>query len=399
MLDLDFLDNCIRNNVASKFVQFQVANKDLLNSSTYRQCQTKLLKQEIYNKNRRARLLKKDLLFTRNDLMYKLRWIDFNHVRNLFLLGNDKALRKHQKVKNKKFGKLSEVSCESVSHDPNKVFYNFSRHKLTEEEKPVLSKDLQFALPPKILENADFILTFELLFCDIKTNDLTTSQSSSIKAKHSDTAFTTCNFFERKRFVSEAEFNAFKNLTKNKNLVIQKADKNNTVFIINKSDYKTKIKDILSDSIKFKKLEIDENKQLNFLLNSEKKLKDIIQPLYQKEWLPKKDLPNRIYPTESRPGVLYGSTKIHKPIIDNCPSFRPIISAIGTPIYNLAKFLVPILSSLIVNEFTVHDSFSFAEEVANFDANCIMASLDAESLVMSIPLDETIENCINDLFF
>ena len=107
-----------------------------------------------------------------------------------------------------------------------------------------------------------------------------------------ETAFTSYNFFEKKgpaSNLSEAELNALENLTKNKNLVIQKADKGNTVVIINKSDYKTNIKDIWSDSTKFKKLEIDainshhENKQLNFLLNSEKKLKDIIKPLYQKE--------------------------------------------------------------------------------------------------------------------
>ena len=65
-------------------------------------------------------------------------------------------------------------------------------------------------------------------------------------------------------------------------------DKANSVVIINKNNYKTKIKDILSNSIKFEKLEFDENKQLNFLLNSAKKLKDIIKTLYQKECLTKK---------------------------------------------------------------------------------------------------------------
>ena len=108
-----------------------------------------------------------------------MKWIDFNHVCNLFLLGNDKALRKHQNIQNNKFGKLSEFSCESVSHDPDKVIYHFSSHKLTEEEKSVLSKCLQFALAPKRLEYADYMLPFELLFRDIKTNDLTTSQNTS----------------------------------------------------------------------------------------------------------------------------------------------------------------------------------------------------------------------------
>ena len=303
--------------------------------------------------------------------MCKLKWIDFNHLCNLFLLGNDQALRKHQKIQNEKFGELSAVSRESVSHDPDKVIYNFSSRKLTEEEKSVLSKGLQFALAPKRLEYADYMLPFELLFCDIKTNDLTASQSSSIKSKLLDTAFTPYNFFERIRPVSnlnEVELNALESLTKNKNLVIQKADKGNTVVIINKNDDKTKIKNILFDSTKFKKLEFGDNKQLNFSINSDKKLKDIIKTLYQKKCLTKKEY-DSIYPTGSRPGILYGNAKVHEPIIDNCPSFRPILSAIGTPTYNLANFLIPILSPLTVNEFIVHDSFSFAEEVVNFEAN------------------------------
>ena len=94
-------------------------------------------------------------------------------------------------------------------------------------------------IAPKRLEYDDYMLPFELLFRDIKTSDLTTSQSSSIKSKLLDTAFTSYNFFERIKPVSnlnEAELNALENLTKNKNLVIQKADKGNTVAIINKND-------------------------------------------------------------------------------------------------------------------------------------------------------------------
>ena len=117
--------------------------------------------------------------------------------------------------------------------------------------------------------------------------------------------------------------------------------------------------------------------------------------LYIKKNVSRKKEYDNIYPTGSRPGILYGSAKIQKPITDNCPSFRPILSAIDTPTYNLAKFLVPILWPLTVNEFTVHDSFSFAEEVANFDSYWL---LDVESLFTNIPLYEAIENCINNLF-
>ena len=95
--------------------------------------------------------------------------------------------------------------------------------------------------------------------------------------------------------------------------------------------------------------------------------------------------------------MLYGSAKVHKRIIDNCPSFRSILSAINTPTYNLAKFLVPILSPLTVNEFTVHYSLLSGQEVHNFDVNYIMVSVDIKSLFSNIPLHETIDNCINDL--
>ena len=49
----------------------------------------------------------------------------------------------------KKFSKLSQVSCESVLHDPDKVIYSFSSHKLTQAEKSALCKGIQFAIPPK----------------------------------------------------------------------------------------------------------------------------------------------------------------------------------------------------------------------------------------------------------
>ena len=44
------------------------------------------------------------------------------------------------------------------------------------------------------------------------------------------------------------------------------------------------------------------------------------------------------------------------------------------------------------------NSFKFAEEVINYDHNLFMASLNVELLFTNIPLEETIKNCVNDLF-
>ena len=54
LLDIDFLNTCLKSNILPKFVQFRVSNKDLRNSTAYRQCQIKLFKQEISNKKKKA---------------------------------------------------------------------------------------------------------------------------------------------------------------------------------------------------------------------------------------------------------------------------------------------------------------------------------------------------------
>ena len=95
------------------------------------------------------------------------------------------------------------------------------------------------------------------------------------------------------------------------------------------------------------------------------------------------------------PEILYGNPKVHQTVINNTPKFRPILSAINTPTYSLAKFLNPILSPLINNEFAVKSSFDFAEEVVNYNHNLSMASPVVESLFTNILLKGTIKNCVN----
>ena len=60
---------------------------------------------------------------------------------------------------------------------------------------------------------------------------------------------------------------------------------------------------------------------------------------------------NKLYLRGSKPGVIYGSPKVHKP---NHP-LRPILSAIDTFNYKIAKFFVPILKPFTFNNYTVKD--------------------------------------------
>ena len=89
--------------------------------------------------------------------------------------------------------------------------------------------------------------------------------------------------------------------------------------------------------------------------------------------------------------------KIHKPVLNNLPKFRPILSAINTPGYNIANCLIPILELLTHNKFTIKDSFNFAKEITTYESSIYMASLlDAEFLFTYITLNKTINNYVRD---
>ena len=71
LLAINFLDICLKSNIP-EFAKFCVSNKDSRNSLTYRQCQIKLVKQEISNKKRKLRTLRRDATAVKNELSFKL---------------------------------------------------------------------------------------------------------------------------------------------------------------------------------------------------------------------------------------------------------------------------------------------------------------------------------------
>ena len=50
------------------------------------------------------------------------------------------------------------------------------------------------------------------------------------------------------------------------------------------------------------------------------------------------------------------------------------------------------------NEFTVKDTFCFAEEIVEQDISLLMGSLDVDSLFINIPLDETSDICTSTIY-
>ena len=123
---------------------------------------------------------------------------------------------------------------------------------------------------------------------------------------------------------------------RNKNIVIQKADKGNTAVIIDKEKYIQGVKNVISDSSKFIPLNILPENHINYIVNIEKKFWKLFNNFYESNKISKDEL-LKICLVGSRPGILYDNLKVHKPVFDNMPNFRPILSAINTSGYNLAK--------------------------------------------------------------
>ena len=187
--------------------------------------------------------------------------------------------------------------------------------------------------------------------------------------------------------ISADEELALINLKSNKDIVISRPDKGNGVFVMNRTDYITKLHNVIGDTSKFVKLNEDPTAK------RESSLQSYLYRLKAKGHL-EKDVYEKLRPTGSRPAGLYGLPKTHKKDVP----LRPIVSCIGSYTYNLAKFLVTILQPLCSNTYTVKDSFSFASDINGMSNVPFMCSFDISSLFTSIPLDETIGYCLDKLF-
>ena len=401
-LDITFLEACIANDVMPTFVQFRTANKNLKTSGSYSNCQRILLNEELNNKRSKLVEDEKLLLEIKGELRVTLSTLDFLFVSSLFLDKNREHLLKTETTQNKKLSKLLE---DHPVHDPDSVIFNFSDHNLSTAQKSILIKGLNFALPPKKLHYEGYLLDFELLYRNAYNSDsIKNNELDEFKRKLKSLALTSLKSYNRKKKklenITEEEHSALLQLTSLEDIIIMKADKGNVIVLVNKNDYTRKMESMLDDTSKFQPISFTKlNGDLRHLLDKEDEVKLFLKTLQEKDIISDQDF-SKIVPVGSSHGILYGLCKVHKdvPSGDTCPPFRPILSAIGTVSYNLAKYLVPILEPITTNQFVCKDSFSFAAEVRNQNPDGFMASFDVSSLFTNIPLDETIEICVKKLF-
>ena len=169
-------------------------------------------------------------------------------------------------------------------------------------------------------------------------------------------------------------------LKNNPNIMFTKADKGNVTVCLNKSDYTSKMLELLSDQNTYtnvnrnplSKLRLDTKKILNNLNNNE-----FLSHRYHK---------NQLTLTNTTLAKGYGLPKIHK---ENAP-LRPIISLVNSPTHLLAKIIYNELKeSIKLPESHINNSFELKDKLKNFKLHDehILLSLDVKSLFTNIPVE------------
>ena len=127
-----------------------------------------------------------------------------------------------------------------------------------------------------------------------------------------------------------------------------KFDKGNGVAILESEDYCAKLNKIIHDKTKF--VEIRQDTDIHPIIQKENSVS-----YYVKKYLNKVNDFEKLIPVGSKPGKLYGMAKVHK----NQVPLRPVVSMVGTPEYNLAKYPDKLIKPFIPDTYLLWSTNDF----------------------------------------
>ncbi|XP_011859451.1 PREDICTED: uncharacterized protein LOC105556945 [Vollenhovia emeryi] len=217
---------------------------------------------------------------------------------------------------------------------------NLSSQTLSPAETAILAKGHNFAVTPSRIPTEEIISQIETAIFHLppEAGNNIRQQSAQIlrKAKLSI------------QNINREERLALRSIKQNDDILILPADKGNTTVVMDKKDYHNKVNTLLSDAQVYKKLKRDPTTSV------EKKTSSLIK---------KANLPplttKYLTPSDSSAPRLYGLPKIHK---ESVP-LRPIVSNIGGPTYQLARYLTKPLQKLTgLNDSHIRNSTGLREQ-------------------------------------
>ena len=204
---------------------YRISSTRLQNSDAYRQLQRLFIQEELTFKDFEQQKIILKMETIKSDLRMVIDLMDRTHISEMFLESNIKIMKRVEGIRNYK---LLELMDKNLQHDSKKGIHNFSFYQLSDIEKLLLFKGLCFSVPPE--------RPFELLYCGVYYSNNKDESLLQLKNKIKDFGLSSYRIYIKKdhRYenVSQEEYVAFINLINNKNIIIQKADKGNTVVIV-----------------------------------------------------------------------------------------------------------------------------------------------------------------------
>ncbi|XP_058941979.2 uncharacterized protein [Pocillopora verrucosa] len=272
--------------------------------------------------------------------------------------------------------------------DVDEHILNISSYELSFFQKLVLCRGLKFAIPQRV-SPVEIKASFEKVYWNLERHLPNENSRELAAATLRSVALEYINKSSPKP--PKALLQAIEDLKKRDDIVVTKPDKGSGVVVMDKSEYLRLLSEAsINDTSKFRFVDSERPrtrgrppKYYHPLLQKERELETLIRKI-----LPK-SIADALRPKGSRLAHLYGLPKTHKEQL----AVRPILSATNTYNYSLAKWLDDKLKPLSCNQYTMTDTFRFADEVRGFEIKNgkILVSYDVTSLFTNVPLEETIQ--------
>ena len=305
---------------------------------------------------------------------------DMTHVVKMGRANAEIVFQKTKERPRLKFEKIRQQQKTKVStqiHD-KKWVTNLSNYNLTEHEQKVLEKGLNFAVTPKHIPRREFIAGVEAALRRCRNIGEETTER---------TRATIASALRRARNpepnLEKEEIQALATLRENNDIVILRADKGNETVILNAEDYEKRASDIL-DHPPFKLMKHDPTQR------TEKRVNETLKKMVDTGNINKETARSlKVSPSGTRTPLFYGTVKTHK---INHP-LRPIVSSIGSPTYNIPKFVNSVLSPYVRDSpYFIENTQHFVEEISKLEIEDdeVMVSFDVKSLFTSVPVKDAV---------
>ena len=341
----------------------------------------------------------------------KLEYINMGRRTNRRLKRKNKIKKRNKRITARTHKSVSSKVSASV-----KYIRNLSDYKLNDSEITALGKGLNF-VPSSIanitsimkdFSNTERLMRFRYMFKDKENASIPIfrrksnmrpiyTESNNLENYLYGTKLELAKLtFENQHNLSKSENTALRLLKENQNIIIRKADKGNTIVILNRTDYIEEGFRQLNNGIHYTKIESVDVKQTQKIVHNQ------VASMYNMNEIDK-DTFNYLYDPFMVPNTpyIYFLPKIHKisslishmDPIKKDPNLkikvpgRPIISQCGSATENIGRFLDYFLKPIVKKQSTyIKDTKEFINKVeqVNVSESSLLITYDITSLYTNL---------------